>query len=331
MTKALITGGAGFIGSHLAETLLEKGQDVTIIDNLSTGSLDNINHLVSNDNFHYVVENILNEGVMDRLISECDIIYHLAAAVGVDLIIKRPVYVIENNVMGTERVLRIANRYRKKVLIASTSEIYGKSDKIPFKEDDDRILGSTTKNRWSYACSKAIDEFLALAYWHEHKLPVVNFRLFNTIGPRQTGRYGMVAPRFVKQALMGEPLTVYGDGNQSRCFTDVRDVVRGIIALSTEETAVGEVFNIGNNEEISILDLAKLVIYMTGSPSRIELIPYSEAYEKGFEDMRRRVPDISKMKNLLDWSPKNSLKTVLTNIITYTKNETQCVETVGSL
>lgn len=331
MAKALITGGAGFVGSHLAEALLEVGQDVTIIDDLSTGTLDNITHLSSNEHFHYVVENILNEGVMDRLISECDIIYHLAAAVGVDLIIKRPVYVIENNVMGTENVLRIANRYRKKVLIASTSEIYGKSEKIPFKEDDDRILGTTTKNRWSYACSKAIDEFLALAYWHEHKLPVVNFRLFNTIGPRQTGRYGMVVPRFVRQALKGEPLTVYGDGNQSRCFTDVRDVVRGLVALSTEERAVGEVFNIGNNEEISIMELAKLIIEKTGSPSEIQLIPYNEAYEKGFEDMRRRVPDISKMKSFLDWAPKSSLDNVLNDIITYTKNETQCIEKAGSL
>jgi len=319
MVRALITGGAGFIGSHLAEELINKGYDVMIVDDLSTGTMDNISHLIGNEHFSYAIENIINETVMDRLISECDVIFHLAASVGVNLIIQRPVEVIQNNIIGTEHVLRIANRYRKKVLLASTSEIYGKSTKVPFSEDDDRLLGATTKNRWSYSCSKAIDEFLALAYWHENKLPVINFRLFNTIGPRQTGRYGMVAPRFVQQALAGETITVYGDGTQSRCFTFVMDVVTAIIALSENEDAIGEVFNIGSVEEISIMDLAKRVIELTGSNSDIKLIPYSEAYEAGFEDMQRRVPDISKIRNALGWSPTTQLDEILFKIIEYYK------------
>ncbi len=295
-----------------------------MIDDLSTGSLDNIRHLMGREGFHYAIETITNETVMDRLVSECDVIFHLAAAVGVELIIKRPVHVIENNIIGTEYVLRIANRYRKKVLVASTSEIYGKNNRVPFKEDDDRVLGATTKSRWSYSCSKAIDEFLALAYWHEKKLPVVNFRLFNTIGPRQTGRYGMVVPRFVRQALTGAPLTVYGDGMQSRCFSAVRDVVEAIIALSENAGAVGDVFNIGSSQEISILELARRVVALTGSSSEIEFIPYNEAYEKGFEDMRRRVPDTTKIRELVGWTPHTPLEDILREIIEEIDKEVKC-------
>jgi UDP-glucose 4-epimerase len=299
--RALITGGAGFVGSHLSEYLLSRGDEVAIIDDLSTGSLANIQHLTANPRFHFAVDTITNEVVMDRLASECDLIYHLAAAVGVEMIVRSPVHTIETNIMGTAHVFRVANRYRRKVVLTSTSEIYGKSNAVPFAEDDDRVLGPTTRSRWSYSTSKAVDEFLALAYCKERGLAVVVARLFNTIGPRQTGRYGMVVPRFVSQALAGQPLTVYGDGSQTRCFADVRDIVRGLVELAACPQAEGQVFNLGSTREISIADLARLVISITGSTSEIVYIPYEEAYEEGFEDLRRRVPDTSKAATLIGW------------------------------
>ncbi|HUU26463.1 MAG TPA: GDP-mannose 4,6-dehydratase [archaeon] len=317
--RALITGGAGFIGSHLSEKLLELGYRVTIIDDLSTGRMENIKHLTRNENFTFAIENILNETVMDRLVCECDIIFHLAASVGVELIVSRPVEVIQTNILGTEMVLKIANRYKKKTLITSTSEIYGKSEKVPFKEDDDSLMGPTTRNRWSYACSKAVDEFLALAYYHEKKLPVVIARLFNTVGPRQTGRYGMVIPRLVAYALKGEIMPVYGDGFQSRCFTYVDDSLEYLVRLSQNSAAEGEIFNVGNCEEITILDLAKKIKKMVGSPSEIELVPYDEAYAAGFEDMRRRVPDISKVVSRTGYKPMYNLDTILQRVIEYVR------------
>ena len=315
--KALITGGAGFIGSHLAERLLERGDEVWVIDDLSTGQLQNVAHLQGHSRFHLAVETILNETVMDRLISECDVIYHLAAAVGVELIVKSPVETIERNILGTDVVLRLANRYLRKVLITSTSEIYGKSEAIPFREEDDRVLGPTTKSRWSYSSSKAIDEFLALAYHKEKKLETVIMRLFNTVGPRQTGTYGMVIPRFVRQALAGESLTVYGDGQQVRCFTFVDDVVNACIKLMDSPEAIGEVVNIGNNKGITIADLAEKIIEMTKSSSEIIYVPYNEAYEKGFEDMRIRVPELSKAKKLIGYEPQVQLDEILQKVIDY--------------
>ncbi|MGB4678196.1 MAG: GDP-mannose 4,6-dehydratase [Aggregatilineales bacterium] len=317
MRHALITGGAGFIGSHLAEALLKKGDRVTVIDDLSTGRFENIEHLTSNPNFHFAIETITNQTVMDRLVSECDLIFHLAAAVGVDLIVRSPIHTIETNVMGTEMVLKTARRYRTKVMIASTSEIYGKSTKAPFSEDDDRVMGPTTKSRWSYATSKALDEFLALAYHKEVGLPVVVFRLFNTVGPRQRGRYGMVIPRFVQWALRNEPIQIYGDGQQTRCFANVSDVVEAIDRLSECEAAVGDVFNIGSQEEVTIRELAERVRERTNSQSEIVTIPYNEAYEEGFEDMRRRVPDISKVQRLIGWKPRKTLNETLDEVIAY--------------
>ncbi len=317
MTRALITGGAGFIGSHLSEHLLARGYDVTIIDNLSTGRFENIAHLEDHPRFRYAIEDIRNETVMDRLTSECDVIYHLAAAVGVFSIVSSPIDTIEINVGGTQVVLQNARRYRRKVLIASTSEVYGNGIKVPFSEDDDRVLGATTKSRWSYAASKALDEFLGLAYHRELGLPVVAFRLFNTVGPRQVGHYGMVLPRFVRWALNNETLQVFGDGEQSRCFGNVKDVVDAIARLGESRKTAGEVFNIGNSEEITILDLAKCVIERTGSSSDIKFIPYEEAYAPGFEDMRRRVPDISKIKRYVDWEPTTALDQTIDQIIDY--------------
>ncbi len=317
--KALITGGAGFIGSHLAEALLGRGDEVTIVDDLSTGRFENIAHLVDHPRFHFAIETITNETVMDRLVSECDVIFHLAAAVGVELIVKSPVHTIETNIMGTRAVLQVANRYRKKVMIASTSEVYGKSNKIPFREDDDRVMGPTTRSRWCYATSKAVDEFLALAYWKEKHLPTVIMRFFNTVGPRQTGQYGMVVPRFVTQALKGEPITVYGDGQQSRCFTHVSDTVRAALLLVDEPKAVGEVFNIGSPEEVTILELARRVKNSLGSPSEIVFIPYDEAYEAGFEDMRRRVPDTTKLFRLTGWEARYNLDETILAVAEYVK------------
>jgi UDP-glucose 4-epimerase len=317
--KALITGGAGFIGSHLAEELLNNGHPVFLIDDLSTGSIDNIEHLKNHKGFTYTIDTILNAPVLAELIDKCDVVFHMAAAVGVMLIVESPVRTIETNIKGTEAVLMHANKKKKKVIIASTSEVYGKSDQKTFKEDADLILGPTTKGRWSYACSKAIDEFLALAYWKEKKLPVVITRLFNVVGPRQTGRYGMVIPRLVKQALQNKPITVFGDGKQSRCFAHVKDAVDAIIKLSAAEKAIGGVINLGSDEEISIEELAKKIKEAARSKSEIRYIPYSEAYEEGFEDMRRRVPDLAKIKKLIGYKSKYSLDNIIKDVIEYYK------------
>jgi UDP-glucose 4-epimerase len=315
VSQVLITGGAGFIGSHLAETLLAQGQRVIAVDNLSTGRLENIAGLMQHPEFQFVYESIHDEVVMDRLVSECDMIYHLAAAVGVELIIKDPVHTIETNLNGTETVLRLARRYRRKVLIASSSEVYGKSDAIPFREDGDRVMGPTIKSRWSYAESKAMDEFLALAYHKQFGVPVVICRFFNTVGPRQTGTYGMVIPRLCKQAITGQPLGVYGDGRQTRCFCNVKDTVRAVVALAAEPGAVGEIYNVGSSDEISILELAQRILARSGSHSEIRLIPYDRAYEAGFEDMRRRVPDTTKIWTLIGWQPTLSLDQTLDEVI----------------
>ena len=313
--RSLVTGGAGFIGSHLTEALFAQGQHVVVLDDLSTGRIENIAGLMGQSRFQFVHETIHNEIVMDRLVSECDMIFHLAAAVGVELVVNDPVRTIETNLMGTEVVLRLARRYRRKVLIASTSEVYGKSETIPFREDSDRVMGATTKSRWSYAESKAMDEFLGLAYYKQFEVPVVICRFFNTVGPRQTGAYGMVIPRLVKQAVMGEPLTVHGDGQQTRCFCNVKDTVRAVMGLSAEARAVGEVINIGSHDEISILDLAKRILVRSGSRSKVKLIPYEQAYQPGFEDMRRRVPDIGKIKSMIGWQPTIPLDQTLDEVI----------------
>jgi UDP-glucose 4-epimerase len=313
--RALITGGAGFIGSHLAEALLERGEHVTVVDDLSTGRFENIAHLVGHPRFGFAIETVTNETVMDRLVSECDVILHLAAAVGVNLIVQQPVHTIETNVLGTGMVLRLANRYRRKVLVASTSEVYGKGVRVPFSEEDDRVIGPTSKSRWAYATSKAVDEFLALAYHREKEVPVVVLRFFNTVGPRQRGRYGMVIPRFVSWALAEEPIQVYGDGRQSRCFCHVADAVRAIMGLMDEPAAVGEIFNIGSDEEVTIDGLAKRVKAMAGSSSDIVHVPYDQAYAPGFEDMRRRVPDIAKIGRVIGWKPSFSLERTLEQII----------------
>ena len=315
--RTLITGGAGFVGSHLAERLLALGHDVSVLDNLSTGSIDNISHLKSHAGFSYVVDTVTNEPLLAEMIDRCDVVFHLAAAVGVKLIVEQPVHTIETNVHGTEVVLRHANKKKKLVFIASTSEVYGKSTDVPFRENADVVLGPSGKHRWAYACSKMIDEFLALAYWKEKKLPVVVVRLFNTVGPRQTGQYGMVLPTFVRQALAGQPITVFGDGTQSRSFTDVSDVVGALVTLASEPRAVGQVFNIGNTGEISIRDLAERVKARTGSHSPIQLIPYDQAYEEGFEDMPRRVPDLTKLRNLIGYEPKVDLEEIIGRVIEF--------------
>jgi len=324
--KFLITGGAGFIGSHLAELLLDNGHHVHILDDLSTGSIDNVRHLKKSPRFSYTIDSCARAPLVAELVDEVDIIYHLAAAVGVDLIIESPVRTIETNVHCTEVVLAQASKKKKPVLIASTSEVYGKSTAFPFSEDGDIVLGSTITGRWSYACSKAIDEFLALAYWKERKLPTVVARLFNTAGPRQTGRYGMVVPTFVQQALSGRPIRVHGDGTQTRCFCHVEDVVRalaGVMELGAD--AHGEVFNIGSQQEISILELAERIRELTGSDSEIHMIPYAEAYEQGFEDMPRRLPDIAKIGSVLDWLPSRSLDEILSDVITFHQSQTAIV------
>lgn len=315
--RALITGGAGFIGSHLADALLQEGHAVSIIDDLSTGSIDNISHLKGTRGFDYVIDTVTNEPVLAELIDRSDVVFHLAAAVGVKLIVEEPVHTIETNVHGTEVVLKHANKKKKLVFIASTSEVYGKSTDVPFREDADLVMGATAKHRWAYACSKAIDEFLALAYYKEKKLPVIIVRLFNTVGPRQTGQYGMVLPTFVRQALAGHPLTVFGDGTQSRSFTYVGDVVDALIKLAAEPSAIGQVFNIGNGHEITIEQLAEKVRNMTGSHSDIVKIPYDEAYESGFEDMPRRVPDIGKIHRAIGYEPRVGLDDIITRVIDY--------------
>lgn len=315
--RALITGGAGFIGSHLAESLLAQGHHVVALDNLSTGRMANIHHLLNQPNFQFVRETITHEMVMDRLVSECEVVFHLAAAVGVELIVKDPVWTIETNLLGTEMVLKLARRYGRKVILASTSEVYGKSADLPFREDADRVMGPTTKHRWSYAESKAIDEFLGLAYHRQFDVPVVICRFFNTVGPRQTGSYGMVIPRMVERALAGKPITVYGDGTQSRCFCNVRDTLRAVMALTFEPKAVGEIFNIGSQEEVSIRTLAERVQARTGSTSEIVLVPYEQAYEKGFEDMHRRIPSIEKIQQWVGWQPMIPLDQTLDEVIAY--------------
>jgi UDP-glucose 4-epimerase len=319
--KILVTGGAGFIGSHLCELLLHSGYQVVAIDNLSTGRLDNIQHLLPMQGFQFVRETIKNSQVLDRLTSEADILIHLAAVVGVKLIVEDPVNTIATNIMGTEAVLTTANRYQCKVMLASTSEVYGKGLKVPFNEEDDTVMGPTSHSRWSYATSKAIDEFLGLAYYHQFCLPVVVMRFFNTVGPRQTGRYGMVLPRFVRQALTGEPITIYGDGEQSRCFSDVADVIGATVKLAEHPEAVGQVFNIGSNEEVTIRELAEKVLAATGSSSKIVYVPYEEAYAPGFEDMRRRVPDLTKISKLIGYKTQYSLDDTLRRVIVYERQQ----------
>jgi UDP-glucose 4-epimerase len=319
--KVLITGGAGFIGSHLAEAHLKRGDEVYIIDDLSTGSMENIRRIKGQSKFHYCLDSVTNHHMMAELVDLCDAVYHLAAAVGVRLIVESPVKTIETNIRGTEVVLHHAAKKRKRVLITSTSEVYGKRDRVPFSEDDDLVMGATDKGRWSYACSKAIDEFLAIAYWKEKKVPTVIARLFNTVGPRQTGRYGMVIPNFVRQALKGEEITVYGDGSQSRCFSHVSDVVGALIRLIESRKAVGEVYNIGSDREVTVLELAERVKSLTGSDSKIVFVPYDQAYEEGFEDMLRRVPDLSKIHNLIDYQPTFELDEILESVIDYHRSE----------
>lgn len=335
-TRALITGGMGFVGSHLAEALLEKGYRVTVADNLSTGRFENIQHLLGHPSFRFAVDDVNNEHVIDRLVSDADVVFHLAAAVGVQLIVENPIYTVENNVLGTDAVLKAAARYRAKVMLASTSEVYGKGNRIPFTEDDDVVLGPTARSRWSYAASKMVDEFMGLAYYRQRNLPVVIFRLFNTVGPRQVGHYGMVIPRFVERALTGEALKVYGDGQQSRCFLHVEDAVAGIVALAETPSAVGQVFNIGSREEITILDLARRVLqqadawrnngrvpeqvmagdeHMRILDERIKFVPYQEAYADGFEDMRRRVPNTEKLTAYTGWQQRKTLQQTLDDVI----------------
>jgi UDP-glucose 4-epimerase len=313
--RILITGGAGFVGSHLSEALLAAGHEVFVLDDLSTGSIDNIAHLKTRPGFHYTIDTVFNDSLTAELVDRADVVFHLAAAVGVKLIVERPVHTIETNVHGTEVVLRHANKKKKVVVIASTSEVYGKSVAAPFGEDADLVLGATTRHRWAYACSKMLDEFLALAYWKERKLPVIVVRLFNTVGPRQTGQYGMVLPNFVRQALAGQPITVFGDGSQSRSFTYVGDVVRALLGLMNEPRSIGQVFNIGNVEEISIGQLAERVKAAAGSASPIVTIPYEQAYEAGFEDMPRRVPDLTRIREIIGYEPQVGLDEIIARVI----------------
>ncbi len=314
--RYLITGGAGFIGSHLADHLLGLGHEVFVIDDLSTGAMDNIRHLKGEPRFHYEIDTIANGPLLAELVDSADAVFHLAAAVGVKLVVEQPVHTIETNIDGTSRVLGAAQKKGRPVLVASSSEVYGKSAAVPFREDDDMVLGPSIKARWSYACSKAIDEFLALAYGRERKLPIVVARLFNTVGPRQTGRYGMVIPTFVRQALHDEPLTVFGDGQQSRCFTHVQDVVAALALLLRSESARGQVFNIGSDREISVLRLAERIRDATGSRSPVRFVPYAEAYAEGFEDMRRRVPALQKLR-ALGWAPARTLEDIIADVVSH--------------
>jgi UDP-glucose 4-epimerase len=315
--RFLITGGAGFIGSHLSDLLISQGHKVHVLDDLSTGAIANIRHLKGDPDFEYTIGSADSHTVIAELVDDADIVVHLAAAVGVSLVVDSPVRAIETNVHCTEVVLKHANKKKKPVLIASTSEVYGKSQALPFKEDGDMQMGATDKGRWAYACSKAIDEFLAMAYWRERGLPTIVVRLFNTVGPRQTGSYGMVVPRLVGQALADDPLTIYGNGRQTRCFCHVADVVEALFALMTEESAYGNVFNVGATSEVSILDLGQRIIEATDSASDISLIPYNEAYGEGFEDMYRRVPDITKVQRLIDWAPTRSLEDIIRDVVAY--------------
>jgi len=324
--RALLTGGAGFVGSHLADALLDRGHTVTVVDDLSTGSIANIAHLKNRPGFSYVIDTIMKEPLTAELVDGADVVFHLAAAVGVKRIIESPVQTIETNVRGTEIVLAEASKKSRLVVIFSTSEVYGKSTAVPFREDADLVMGSTFKRRWAYACSKAIDEFLALAYWRERGLPVMIARLFNTVGPRQTGQYGMVIPNFVQQALSGKPIRVFGDGQQTRSFTYVGDVVGALIELAGEPRAVGQVFNIGNPEEISMLELAARVKRLTGSASEIQLVPYDEAYGPGFEDMRRRVPDIGKIRDYIGYQPTVGLDEILARVVEHIRGLPEAVK-----
>jgi UDP-glucose 4-epimerase len=318
MTNYLITGGAGFIGSHLVETLLSQGKNnVFVIDDLSTGRLENIKHLLHNPKLRFIQENIINSTTLENFVSQSDVVFHLAAAVGVKLIMERPVHTIETNIGGTEAILKAASRYGCKILIASSSEVYGKANGIPFSEDHDILLGAPSKHRWAYAASKLVDECLGLAYYYEQQTEVVLFRLFNTVGPRQTGQYGMVIPRFVEQALQGKPITIYGDGNQKRCFCDVRDVINALIYLSESSTAIGQIINIGNVEEISIQELAELIKKITNSSSQLHHIPYDVIYANGFEDIYRRVPNINKLNLITGWKPRYQITDILTRIVEY--------------
>lgn len=312
--KILITGGAGFVGSHLADKLIDQGHEVTVIDDLSTGQYSNIAHLEHHDRFRLIIDTVLNERLMEELIRETDRVYHMASAVGVKLIMERPVRTIETIFRGTDVVLGFCSRYRKRVLIPSTSEVYGKGATVPFKEDDDLLTGATDKHRWAYACAKTLDEFLALAHWKETRLPVVVVRLFNTVGPRQTGQYGMVVPRFIHAAIKNEPIIVHGDGTQSRCFGHVLDVVEGLTAVLESDACLGQVINLGNDEEVSILDLAKKAIELNRSSSEIRHIPYEEAYGEGFEDMRRRVPSLEKARQLVGYKPTRTLETIINDV-----------------
>jgi len=327
--RFLITGGAGFIGSHLSDLLIEQGDTVHVLDDLSTGGIENIRHLRHSPRFEYTIDSAENHAVVAELVDEADLVVHLAAAVGVALVVESPVRAIETNVHCTEVVLKHANKKKKPVLIASTSEVYGKSDALPYREDGDMQMGATDKGRWAYACSKAIDEFLAMAYWREQALPTTVVRLFNTVGPRQTGNYGMVVPRLVGQALAGEPLTVYGDGRQTRCFCHVADVVQALFGVAGEERAYGNVLNVGATAEISILDLARRIIEVTGSDSDVALIPYDEAYGEGFEDMYRRVPDTSKVQALVGWRPIRSLEDIIQDVVAHQRG-TPSLATIGA-
>lgn len=313
--NVFITGGAGFIGSHLAERLIADGHDVFVVDDLSTGQMANVSHLVGREGFHYRIGSVTDVPLVSEMVDMADVTVHLAAAVGVRLIVERPVHTIETNVHGTETILASAAKKQRPVIVASTSEVYGKSAKIPFSEEDDVTLGATVHSRWAYACSKALDEWLALAYWQERGVPVTICRFFNTVGPRQTGRYGMVLPRLVAQALRHQPLTVFGPGTQTRCFAHVRDVVESVIRLMTTPAAIGQVFNIGSDHEVSINELARLVLTITGSHSPIVHVPYDEAYGKGFEDMQRRVPDCAKLEKTTGFRPRTSLEQIIRDVV----------------
>ena len=313
--KILITGGAGFVGSHLADKLYNQGHEITVIDDLSTGRYSNVAHLEGKERFQLIIDTILNEGLMERLIRDTDRVFHMASAVGVKLIMEQPVKTIETIFHGTDVVLKFCSRYRKRVLIPSTSEVYGKSTQVPFSEENDILKGSTSKHRWAYACAKELDEFLALAHWKETRLPVAVIRLFNTVGPRQTGQYGMVVPNFIKAALHNQPIPIHGDGNQSRCFGHVADVVEGLVKAIETPECFGQVMNIGNHEEVTIKELAERVIAATGSTSKIDYIPYEIAYGAGFEDMQRRVPDLSKAKRLIGYQPTRTLDNIITDVV----------------